>query len=65
MKPLPLPRLAAVALLAALAPFATHGEALNPPVKVRYEEVVRSILYVPSTSPCRRVTSRTPGWTYR
>lgn len=48
MKPLPLPRLAAAALLAAaLAPFASHGEALNPPVKVRYEEVVRSILYVP------------------
>ena len=51
MKPLPLPRLAAVALLAALAPalvpFPAHGEALNPPVKVRYEEVVRSILYVP------------------
>ena len=48
MKPLPFPRLAAAALLAAaLAPFASHGEALNPPVKVRYEEVVRSILYVP------------------
>uniref|UniRef100_UPI0022806A34 ABC transporter substrate-binding protein n=2 Tax=Pseudomonadota TaxID=1224 RepID=UPI0022806A34 len=51
MKPLPSPRRAAVALLAAcaaaLAPFASQGEALNPPVKVRYEEVVRSILYVP------------------
>ena len=51
MKPLPLPRRAVAALLVALAPalipFAAHGEALNPPVKVRYEEVVRSILYVP------------------
>jgi len=36
---------AAFALGAAFA--SSHAEALNPPVKVRYEETVRSILYVP------------------
>ncbi len=62
MKSLPSPRLAGAALFALLAPLAAQAEALNPPVKVRYEEVVRSILYVPSTWPCRRATSRTPAW---
>jgi len=36
---------AALALVSALG--ISHAEALNPPVKVRYEETVRSILYVP------------------
>ncbi len=65
MKSLPSPRLAGAALLALLAPLAAQAEALNPPVKVRYEEVVRSILYVPSTWRCRRATSRTRDWTCR
>ena len=38
--------LSAAALLCS-APAVMAAEALNPPVKVRYEEVVRSILYVP------------------
>ncbi|WP_251863914.1 ABC transporter substrate-binding protein [Achromobacter sp. Marseille-Q4962] len=44
----PLSRLAALAAVALVAVSgASRAEALNPPVKVRYEEVVRSILYVP------------------
>ncbi len=51
MKSMPLSfarRFAGVALLATLAQLGVaQAEPLNPPVKVRYEEVVRSILYVP------------------
>ncbi|WP_052097200.1 ABC transporter substrate-binding protein [Achromobacter sp. RTa] len=47
MKSLPSLRLAGAVLLALFAPLAAQAEALTPPVKVRYEEVVRSILYVP------------------
>lgn len=51
MKSVPLSfarRFAGAALLATLAQLGVaQAEPLNPPVKVRYEEVVRSILYVP------------------
>ena len=65
MKSLPSPRLAAAALLALLAPLAAQAEALNPPVKIRYEEVVRSILYVPKYVALSQGYFEDADWTCR